>query len=58
MNAIRKLWQSMNGLAAALDRLTGLAHQAGDALEERLPADERPALPSNGDGQRIVRPRK
>ena len=28
----------MDGLSAALQRFTGLAHQAADAVEERLPA--------------------
>jgi hypothetical protein len=46
MNAIKKLWTSILNLAGALDRLTGLAHAAGDALEERLPAVQASAPPA------------
>jgi hypothetical protein len=53
MKAIRKFWDSLHGLAAALDRLTGLAHQAADAVEERLPAPALDAAPG-----RTIEPRK
>ena len=61
MSAIFQVWKSLANFAGAIDRLTELAHLVGDAVQARLPAaDERPALPSNGqgDGQRIVRSRK
>src|SRR5439155_23831314 len=60
MTAIFQVWKSLANFAGAIDRLTELAHAVGDAVQARLPSDERPALPSNGqgDGQRIVRSRK
>ncbi len=52
MNVIRKLMASASGLSAALDRLAGLAHQAGDMIEDRLESTTSPpALSLNGDGR-------
>ena len=58
MNALKRLWQSMGNLAAALDRMAGMVHCAADQVEQHV---EAPALENRtaavienngGDGSR------
>lgn len=54
MNAIRRLWQAVAGLADALDRLTGIANAAADSIEQR----QQPDVIEHQPAERLPRSRK
>jgi hypothetical protein len=49
MQTFLRLWASLRGLADAVDRITGLAHQGADMIEGRLPTPTQPPAISNVD---------